>query len=159
MNERTDKAVDFSVGSRLLEHWQRSNEATLRAPATSKDISLFEERHQVKLPPDLRGYFECADGFDQQKGYQDERGFNFWPMYKLRRVCDFEGGRFRFAGDGWYFLFCDYLDFSWGYAISLRRGKNDIVLVGARDGRSRHVANSFDEFVDAYLRDDDKLYA
>jgi hypothetical protein len=159
MIERTDKAVDFSAGSRLLETWQRSHEATLRAPATPKDIVSFEERHHVKLPPDLRGYFACTDGFDQKKDYQDARGFNFWPLKKLRRVSEFEDGRFGFPGDSWYFLFCDYLDFSWGYAISLKPGKNDIILVGTRDGRPRHVANSFEEFVDAYLRDDDKLYA
>jgi hypothetical protein len=159
MNDRTDKVVDFSVGSRLLENWLRSGEASLRAPATSTDIASFEERHHVKLPPDIRGYFECTDGFDQQKDYQDPRGFNFWPLKKLRRVREFEDGRFRFADDSCYFLFCDYLDFSWGYAISLERGKNDVVFVGTSDGRPRHVAKSFEEFVDAYLRDDEKLYA
>jgi hypothetical protein len=159
MSDKTSEVVELNAGRRLLDYWMNAGDISLRPGATRSSIGSFERSNHVLLPRDLREYFECADGFDQETNYHDERGFNFWPLNKLTPVSRFERGHFHFEGDSGYFLFCDYLDFSWGYAISLNGGRNEVVLVGTNDGKPRHVADSFSEFVDAYFSDDDHLYA
>jgi hypothetical protein len=158
MNDKASEVVELGVGRRLRAHWRSAGDVALRPGATSSSIASFENSNRVILPPDLRDYFEHVDGFDQETNSQDARGFNFWPLKKLARVSTFDEGHFHFGDDAGYFLFCDYMDFSWGYAISLKRGRCDIVLVGTASRQPKRVAKSFSEFAAAYLRDDDDLY-
>ena len=58
-----------------------------------------------------------------------------------------------------YFVFADYLQWSWAYAIRLVNQpleSNEIIHVGTNIPTV--VATSFTEFLTLYLRDDKKLY-
>jgi hypothetical protein len=160
MIEKTRDLADAALKSRLLDYWRDPDQGPpgKRQTATPESIDEFESRHGIRFPLDLRSFLEEVGGFDQGKDYQDARGFNFWPLSKISRVSDYNGHRFKFSGDRSYFLFCDYLDFSWAYAIRLGEGKNDVVAVGTSDGKPKQVARSFTEFVIDYLRDDAALY-
>jgi hypothetical protein len=158
MIDKTPDTATVSAGKRLLEHWRNSGDVTLKGSATPGQIAFFEDSNKIQLPQDFREYLRLMDGFDQDKNYQDARGFNFWPLTKLAPVARYDGHRYSFANDDSYFLFCDYLDFSWAYAVCLRPGKNDVVLVGTGNGVPKQVADSFTEFVDEYIRDDEALY-
>lgn len=147
---------EYSPAEQLIQHWKRSATARTRAAASRQDIAAFEQTYHSVLPDDFRAYFEYADGFNQDEGYQDEEGFNFWPLNKLCRAAEYDAGKYRSSTGKSYFLFCDYLDFSWGYAISLEN--SSIVMVGAADGVLAPVADSFREFVRMYVRDDAELY-
>ncbi|MDP8905215.1 MAG: hypothetical protein M3N29_07860 [Chloroflexota bacterium] len=73
---------------------------------------------------------------------------------------DPEGGRHAFPGaDSWY-LFADYLGWSWAYAMHLTSegGTAPVSAVGTADQRPVRIAASFDEFVDLYISDSDVLY-
>ena len=148
----------MTAARRLEQHWRESGAADLSGPATMEDVNRFEQAYGLSLPLDFRNYVQCVDGFRQQDSYQDERGFNFWPLSKISRVDRFEEGKFHFLNDDAYFVFCDYLDFCWAYAISLGSSENRVVLVGTKDGQPKFVANSFTEFADLYLNDEPSIY-
>lgn len=150
--------VDLSLGMRLEEHWRESQAPTLCAPAAPEEVIRFERLHGHTLPSEFRGYLQCVNGFDQAANYQDERGFNFWPLASLSSVSEYEGGKYHFSNDDDYFIFCDYLDFCWAYAISLDPSTSKVVMVGTKDGEPKTVADSFAEFVELYLKDDERLY-
>lgn len=154
MMESTNPLQAHTFVQHLLQHWRGS--ATVRGAASADEIEAFEQTYQVKLPDDFRTYLECADGFDQEACYQDQAGFNFWPLSSVRPVAEYDGGKYGFPEDRRYFLFCDYLDFCWGYAVSFKDSK--VVMVGTAVGRPIPVAESFEDFIRMYLRDDALLY-
>jgi cell wall assembly regulator SMI1 len=140
----------------LCQHWQPAMRARLRAPAPRREIEAFEETYNVTLPAEFAAYLECFDGFNQDDDNQDDTGFNFWPIAEICPVGGYDGGKYRFPSDEKYFLFCDYLDFCWAYAISFET--SNIVMVGTNSGKPIPVADSFAEFVSMYIRDDAQLY-
>lgn len=134
----------------------RTAHARLRPPVLRHQIIAFEQAYKVAVPADFATYLACFDGFDQDEGYQDEAGFNFWPLSGICPLAEYEAGKYRFPGDEKYFLFCDYLDFSWAYAVSFEHA--GIVMVGTANGEPMPVADSYAEFLSMYLRDDAGLY-
>jgi hypothetical protein len=131
----------------------------LSAPATPSAVHQFEVLHGVTLPADFKRYLELINGFAQEGNYQDERGFNFWPLSKLSSVPEYDEGRFRFAGDENFIVYCDYLDDSWAYALSATSATSEVVLIGARNRKPKVVAKDFSQFVERYLNDDERIYA
>jgi len=154
-----NQEIDLTLGKRLQEYWRASEVPTLCAPSSLNDLRHFEEANGILLPKDFRGYLHCVNGFSQSESYQDDRGFNFWPLEKLSRLADYDGAKYHFLDDAGYFIFCDYLDFCWAYAVSLNSPGSKVVLIGTKDGRPKSVATNFSEFVDLYLNDDERLYA
>jgi hypothetical protein len=56
-----------------------------------------------------------------------------------------------------YFLFADYLQWSWAYAIRLgSNATHDVILVGTR--KPQKAAATFSEFLELYFRDSQDLY-
>ncbi len=147
-----------SIGVRLRQFWLADGNPVLQSPATAQEILSFEQNNNIVMPPDFAMYLKCQNGFDQYSGHQDAMGFNFWPLQDMASLDVYDGGQFRAPGYSSYFLFCDYLDFSWGYALCMEKNEQKIVLVGARDGIPKVVAESFSSFVDAYLRDAPSIY-
>lgn len=86
----------------------------------------------------------------------DGNGFRFWPVNELCRLSEYEHGRFYFSGSENYSIFCDYLDFSWAYAMSDLNGA--VIMVGHSQKPDFFVANSLFSFIDLYLADDDAIY-
>lgn len=150
--------LERSPVQRLRQYWEEGEAPSLSPPAPPAEVRALELSKGVALPNDFRNYLEQINGFDQQRTYQDERGFNFWPLEKLTTVADCDDPSFGFVGDAGYIMFCDYLDLSWVYALSARPGAHQVVLLGTRDGQPKVVADSFSQFVDRYLADDARLY-
>lgn len=149
--------------NKLISHWKSQN---LRiAPGNPvESVCEFESRNSVTLPADFRDYFLNVDGMVQSGGDDcDQGGFSFWPLARLRSVPE-ECAQHRLAAPGIespdeYFVFADYLQWSWAYAIRLTSGPleaNPVIHVGTL--RPRVVADSFSQFVDLYLRDAEELY-
>lgn len=123
------------------------------------EIRDFEMSNGVLLPGDFVDYLLHANGFNQEQGQQDENGFNFWPLEKVMCLSVVDGGVFAAVGFDDFFVFADYLDFSWAYAIrlGLSTGNNEVAIVGTSDGQPQIIANSFSEFVRLYLMGDSRL--
>lgn len=155
------KMVPAKLHVMLLDYWLHDASVTIKAPVSPDEISAFEQRYGVSLPSELKELLLLyANGFNQNNNYQDKNGFNFYPLHKIRRVTDFDDGKFNFQDASQYFIFCDYLDFCWAYAICLATTEmfGSIVIIGTTDGVPIQIAKNFFEFIELYLADDDQLY-
>ena len=102
-----------------------------------------------------------ADGFESGKGSKDDGGFRFWPLAEIEPVTTYAEGKSAFHGSESYFVFADYLDESWEYAIQLHcraHCDNRVVMIGTATGEPYLVARSFAEFVALYISDDLQIY-
>jgi hypothetical protein len=149
--------------SKLINHW-RSHNLAIAAGNSEQNVRHFEFRNGVILPPDLREYFLSVDGMVQAGGQDcDPAGFSFWSLARVRNVvkeCAEQSVDIPDVQDqDKYFVFADYLQWSWAYAIHLGDRlsvPNPIIHVGAP--AMQVVAGSFAEFVELYLQDSEKLY-
>ena len=133
---------------------------SIQIPATQQEIVFIERKNKIVIPSDFKNYLLLVNGFNQSDNYHDDPGFNFWPIEKICSAHTFEDGRFSFSDSDFYYIFCDYLDFSWTYAINFspeKRG-DTVVAIGTKNNFPTVIAKDFSEFVEIYLRDDDRLY-
>jgi hypothetical protein len=152
--------VVVSAVEQLIAHWSTQG-LPLANPTPISEIEIFESRYALSLPADFRAYFERVNGMIQRGGVDGDReGFAFWPLERvapLPAVCDRQRVEVPLVDDpGRYFVFADYLQWSWGYAIRLGAGANPVILVGAPGTSS--IAQSFTEFVSLYIEDSEGLY-
>jgi hypothetical protein len=149
--------------SRLLRYWRSLN--LLIAPGNTEErVRDFEFRNGVLLPLDFRRYLLSVNGMVQSGGQDcDPNGFAFWPLARVKSVRK-ESAEHKTPlpevqdPDG-HFIFVDYLQWCWAYAIRLGAHPSDggqIIHVGKL--HPNVVAGSFTEFVDLYIRDDRELY-
>ena len=148
---------------KLVQHW--SNDGQTSATGTSEEaLRKFEVKYGLTLSffSDFRDYLLNVDGMVQIGGQDcDEKGFAFWPLNRIRSVpdeCATSKVKIPEVDDvDRYFAFADYMQWSWAYAICLAPGQKGRVLQFGTHS-PRIVADSFGEFVDAYVRDADELY-
>ena len=145
----------------LIQHWKAEG-LTIAGGVSEEALRMFEIKCAVTFPEEFREYLANVNGMLQVGGQDsDGKGFAFWPLSRIRAVPD-ECLASKvtvplFDGVENYFAFADYLQWSWAYAISLgtkRRGA--ILQFGTR--LPRIVADSFAEFVAAYISDAERLY-
>jgi hypothetical protein len=144
----------------LMKHWMAQG-LPLASGVPDAEISRFESRHRLALPSDLRAYFEKINGHVQRGGVDSDReGFAFWPLDKVQPLpsacAEYSVPIPLVDRPQRYFVFADYLQWSWAYAIRLGATENTVILVGAEDNRP--VASSFTEFVRLYVEDSEALY-
>lgn len=144
--------------SRLIARWVQAG-AAMGAGCPAGVLDAFEARTGRVLPADLRAFLGAANG-----GEGDD-GFCFWP---LKAYAPFDQVAREYAPDcprvadpESYYVFCDYLHWSWGYAIRLGRrgdagGGNEVVPIGMTT--TSVIASSFSEFVELCQADSDRLY-
>jgi hypothetical protein len=149
------------IVDRLISRWRQQG-VSLRAPCSAAEIQAFEQREHLVLPEEFRQYLCSADGMQEEMGQsQDSEGFSFWPLRRL--VPAHEELRRRSphtpppVDSPDYYVFADYLDWSWAYALKLRpAGVGKVIIVGAQSVSA--VADSFSEFIQVYISDGRALY-
>ena len=147
----------------LIESW-RSQNLPIQKACEEDDIRSFETRNKIALAADMRDYLLNVNGMTTYfRGYQDEEGFSFWPLERMRTVAEDNealGRRYlRLTEGDSLFLFCDYMDWSWAYAVKMHPGSGaaeGIYLVCCRNPIK--TADSFSDFVRLYLDGSDQLY-
>ena len=145
----------------LIDYWKSQN---IRIANGENQTALreFEKKNAVVLPPDLWAYFLNLNGMPQIGGQDcDQRGFAFWPLIRVNSVaeeCAKQSVPIRAVDKpNEYFVFADYMQWSWAYAIYLGpSGPNQVIHVGTV--QPKVVAGSFTEFVGLYVRDAKDLY-
>lgn len=149
--------------SKLVRHWRSLNLPI--APGNPEEkVREFESRNGVMLPLDFREYLLHVDGMVQAGGQDcDPNGFAFWPLARVKSVREEYTKHStplpEVPDADRYFVFIDYLQWCWAYAIRLGARPSDggqIIHVGKLNPKV--VAGSFTEFVDLYLRDARELY-
>ena len=148
----------------LISYWKSQN--LLLAPGNRIEaLQDFELRHSVKFPNDFREYLLQTNGMLEVGGHDcDPMGFSFWPLHRIRSVTEECAAQKIEAPSNLnvenYFVFADYLQWSWAYAIHLGTspaGTNRVIHVGTF--RPKFVADSFTHFVTLYLHDAPELYS
>ena len=117
-------------------------------------IAAFEERRCVRLPSDFREYLMAANGMAPPRDTDDE-GFCFWPIERICPVVESNASAATFEDAVQYFIFADYLQWSWAYAIRLSpdgSSQNPVVIVGSKSGVPQRLADTFTAFVDLYFK-------
>ena len=152
---RRDREPDLD---RLIARWKAEG-AVIRRGVQEERLSEFEEHNGVVLPWDFKRYFLTADGLSNDGG----DGFLFWPLASVKSVpavCTEENVPLPVVDEpNQYFVFADYLQWSWAFAIYLADqivARNPVVLVGTPEPTV--VAQSFSAFVELYLDDSPDLY-
>jgi hypothetical protein len=164
-------AVDGGRGSgaamewyqRLAQTWQSHNLLLGVTPVTEESFQAFEDRFSVRIPSDVRRYFQCVNGTSILAGHDmDENGFRFLPLSEVQAVGDFA------AEMGWKiddeilghqtaFVFVDYLAWCGAYAFETASpNEGAVYLLGYP--RQRIVAPTLAKFAELYLKDDDSIY-
>ncbi len=143
----------------LVEHWTEQG-LPLAKGVPDADIESLESRYALTIPTDLRDYFKSVNGHVQRGGVDtDAEGFAFWPLERLQPlpvVCAVNNIAVPpVEGPERYFVFADYLQWSWAYAIRFGTTDNPVIFVGAVGGQ---VATSFAEFVRLDIEDSQALY-
>ncbi|MEN9865282.1 MAG: hypothetical protein RL748_872 [Pseudomonadota bacterium] len=148
------------IDASLLDFWRKDTCVSLQPPVSDTTILEFERSHNVILPSDFRYYLSnLTNGFNQSANYQDGNGFNFLPLECLYAVSKFDTSDFKASNGRDYYVFCDYLDFCWAFAIDFNGSdtRGNIVVVGAGNPFPI-VSKSFSEFIELYRADDARLY-
>jgi hypothetical protein len=150
----------MTITEQLMNYW-RAQGLPIAEGVSEGELRRFESEHGLSIPKDFREYFTSSNGMVQRGGADvDPQGFAFWPLEKVKPlpvVCaEFRVTVPKVENPKRYFVFADYLQWSWAYSIRLGTTENNVILVGAGDGDV--VASSFTEFVSQYIADGEALY-
>jgi cell wall assembly regulator SMI1 len=149
-----------NAGDLLLAHWNNTGRVLLAPGRGEKGVRQLEDRLGLVVPSDFRSYLCAVDGFAGPVD-QDRNGFRFWPSREITTVDLFRGGQLASPETHGLVLFADYLDWSWGYAVTMATEPNEragVYIIGTADGRPHRIARSFAEFSRLYTMDDPRLY-
>lgn len=145
----------MSVVEKLTEYWASKNIPS-NAGATPDSIRSFEVAHRAAFPEDFREYLLRLNGLATFGAGTDPQGFGFLPLRRIRPVAEEEYPA-GYEGRG-YFVFAEYLDWSWAYAIRLADEDATGEVIHILTLQPKRVAPSFTAFIDLYLVDSPELY-
>lgn len=143
---------DLSPLERLLCWWGQPPTSN---PPTAH-IRELEARYALRLPDDFRSYLKAT----MPKGNEwDEEGTRWFPLADIRTLreeCPNWSAPWVLDADQ-LLVFADYLVWCYAWAIDCSETENrgKIALIGEKE---HYVADSFDEFLDRYIRDDMDLH-
>ena len=147
-----------------LQKYCRTHNIALRAGNPREALRRFEQRNEVRLPPDVEAYFSVFDGMgDELPRCEDKIRPYLWPLDRVKPVTlelkDYLPLSGYFDEPERYFVFADYL--LWSHAFAMRlpaeaTGDNTVMLVGAK--HPMVVAPSFAKFIELYVEDSSLLY-
>lgn len=145
----------------LTSYW-KSEGISIGTGNSPVSLDEFENRNSVKLPEDFRNYLKATDGMVPMRNC-DSKGFRFWPLSEIGAVpavCADNGVLLPDVEHlDKHFVFADYREWSWAYAIDLsgpQGAEHSIIHVGTL--KPKTAARSFTQFIDLYLRDARELY-
>ena len=145
----------MSLGAALLKFWTRQG-IKLRPGVSENDVAQFEAKYNVRLPRDLGEYFAAVNGFDSPEQTSDGNCISFWGLDEVMPLKEYWSTPVEGADS--YFAFADWSLAAHLYAIRLSANvedENRVIVV--YDYRPITVANSFSEFVEAYLANNDSV--
>ncbi len=125
--------------------------------ATPEELSVFEHRHGLLLPDDVRSYLATVDGM--RDGDSDDQVTSFWGLGRMKPIGDVYPCQSPHPCSRGNFVICDILIDSFWYAIRLDSASREfgrVVMWGVRD-HPVTVARSFGDFVEIYLADRSSL--
>ena len=140
-----------SIGELLKTHWLGQG-IKLRRGVFESEVTAFEAKYDVCLTEDMREFFAVVNGFDNRTGEEvDSDMTTFFSLEEIERLNASAWGIGTPAES--YFVFADWSISAHVYAIRLSKdcaASGAVVVV--YDSLVK-VADSFAEFMQAYLED------
>ena len=136
----------------LLEHWLRSGENPGRIANAASVVCDLERRYQMALPEDFRGYLLHSA---PENDLWDNDDFIWWSPIRVKNIPD----EYEHEIDnlqvkphaGSYLFFADYCIWCWAWAICCDQSENRGKVIRVGGGDDPFVADSFSEFIRAYM--------
>src|ERR1041385_6215735 len=101
----------------LLQYW--SSQKLSKAPGVSEqELEAFEKRNKIRIHDEFRHYLSTVNGMIEADNC-DSNLFAFWSLEKIKPVADECPELESTKGYESYFIFADYMIWSWAYAINL----------------------------------------
>ena len=152
----------------LLRKW-KTEDVSIGYANTQRKIENFEQGHKVKLPQDFKLYLLKANGMRPGIPHDTDRnGYCFWPIERIRSAADEFREPQHHAKEielvnpelATYFIFADYLQWSWAFAVRIVETNTDTSHVFRLNAPQimQKLASSFAEFIDLYVADSARLY-
>lgn len=150
--KRASADSDASSIQRLLLWWDQV--PALDPPEA--EIHALEERYSLRLPDDFRNYLMATMPEGKEWDAEGTRWFPLADIKSLREECADWDTRSALDSDK-LLVFADYLIWCYAWAIDCSETENrgKVALISGYD---HYVADSLDEFLDRYLRDDPGLH-
>jgi len=144
-----------ATGEALKKFWQ-DQRITLHPGALESALTSFETKYKVCLPQDFRSYLLNVNGFDDSEHWAtDENLITFLSLNEVKPLSKYWSPEIADAGS--YFVFADYSISAHVYAIYLSDVLSDRNCVVVVYDNLVKVANSFSEFVEAYMANNDAV--
>ena len=146
----------------VFETWLLSD-LSIRPGVSEDAISVFESKHNVVLPADVRAFFLLADGTGDD---MDSHLYRFWPLNEVKLVEDelsdsrhdtAYGDRLAYPN---CFIFADYCIWCWAYALKLTTDPDQpapVYRVTGGEEPGEQMASSFIEFMTKYSINPDDI--
>jgi cell wall assembly regulator SMI1 len=145
----------FAMSEALKKFWQEQR-IILNPGALESELASFEAKYGVYLPWDFRSYLQTVNGFDDSEHWAtDEHLITFLSLNEVKPLGEYWSAKI--ANTSGYFVFADYSISAHVYAIRLSdvlAASNDVVVVY---DNPVNVANSFSEFIQAYMANNDAV--
>jgi hypothetical protein len=139
---------------RLIEKWRKGG-GSAQAGVQQSEVEEFETRHGIKLPADIRAYFQAVNGTG--RAINDDM-FRFWQLSEVKRVGDWlDIGQDKFSD---CFVFADFCIDCWGYGVCISGDSEEsesVFRITGSDPPGEYVAGSFREFMELYIADSDSV--
>jgi hypothetical protein len=156
----TELVVD-SIIEALRERW-RTQGILHEHHATEEELTAFESRYNVVLPPNLRRYFATVNGTAMgQYGMDDPDLLGFWHLDQVHTFAEENtASSDQDSGARHTFAFADYSIWCFGFGIRLSSDRTAATpIVCDVSSPPQKVADSFAEFISRYLQgDEDVIY-
>lgn len=142
---------------RLQRHWAATGDYVQTTTHAEGEVAALESRYGVRLPDDFREYLLVSCSVDENLW---DEVVGWWPLDRIKNIHDEYQHAVRnpqvVASIGTYLFFADYLAWCWAWAIACGDDENRGRVV-AISGHDRFVADSFSDFVDLYIVNQDTL--
>jgi hypothetical protein len=136
------------VLDRLLKHWQNHKVAPAAFKATSEEVAVWEAKYGVRLPDDLFAYVTRVNGsYGGEHLDFDHEGMSFLPLKAM--VPEKEWSE-QHEGVG-MFVFADMLIQCYWWCVHFTPEPTERSSIFLRGHRLSLVAESLEEFLDAYI--------
>jgi hypothetical protein len=135
----------------LRQEWEAQGIANPQLP-TSIDLAAFEARHGVHVPAVIAEYFLRVNGTKEGRlRMEDTDLISFWHLDQIETLATVSPGD-PTPGAGNLFVFADWSIEAHTWAVRLSADVTDATLVVITYGPAQEVASSFEEFLEGYLR-------